>query len=483
VQLNQFSTVFHRRLTFDRFFLVMLTLAYRKSIREGGVGPQIRVPPGLMDTLKTSFPFELTGHQRRAIRDLIHDFSSGKPMNRLLMGDVGSGKTVIAAVAAHICARSGKQTALMVPTQVLANQHMETFSGLSPKLGFHPLLLTSGLPAAVRRKIHDTIRQGRANLIIGTQSLIQESLSFHDLGLVTIDEQHRFGVRERALMCGKGENPHLLVMTATPIPRTLAIGVYGDMDISTIEEYPRGRVPVRTLLVPEQEKRLVFEILLQKLSAGRQAFVVCPVIEESEELDLKNAVEMAEKLDKILKPRYRTGLIHGRLEPVERERVIAAFKKGLIHLLVATSVVEVGVHVPRATVMVIENPERFGLSQLHQIRGRIGRGSDQGICFLMIKEGLSESAASRLKTLVDCNDGFTIAQKDLELRGHGQFLGYRQSGVGELDFTEMLKEADLLLEAKEEARRLILNDPHLFLPENRYLRGMLESLLREPLDL
>jgi ATP-dependent DNA helicase RecG len=339
------------------------------------------------------------------------------------------------------------------------------------------------MPAAERRKIYEKVGKGHSNLIIGTQSLIQASLSFNDLGLVVIDEQHRFGVRERALMDRKGRNPHLLIMTATPIPRTLAIGIYGDMDISIIEEYPQGRMPVETCLVAESEKKMVFEALLQRLSAGQQAFVICPVIEASEAMDLKNAVEMAQRLDKVFKPRYRTGLVHGRLQPDERERVMTDFKKGKIHLLVGTSVIEVGVHIPRATVMIIENPDRFGLSQLHQIRGRVGRGTDQGICFLMLQKGISEKAIARLETLLTCNDGFTIAQKDLELRGHGQFMGFRQSGLGELDFVEMLNESDLLLKAREEARGLIRKDPRLSLPENRHLRGMVESLLREPLDI
>jgi len=436
-----------------------------------------------MGRIEKSFPFKLTTHQKRAIEDIVTDFKKGKPMNRLLLGDVGCGKTVIAAVAAHICIRNNGQVALMVPTQVLANQHMEYFLSLSDGLGFRPVLLTGSLKAAERKEISAKIGNGEYNLIIGTHSLIQEKLSFYKLGLVIIDEQHKFGVRERALMDRKGENPHQLVMTATPIPRTLAITIYGDMDISTIKEYPEGHTPVVTQLVEEGRKRKVLETLKHRMSEGKQAFVICPVIEGSEDMDLKSAIETAEKLRKIFTPSFRVGLIHGQLSPDAREKVMDDFRKGLIDLLVGTTVIEVGVHVPGATIMIIEHPERFGLAQLHQLRGRVGRGSERGICYLIVSGNLSERAISRLKTLVENNDGFKIAQKDLELRGQGELIGMKQAGMGELDFMETMRESELLFKAKQEAERLIDSDPDLLHPENYRLKIMVESVLTKPLDL
>jgi len=482
-RLNQFDTPFHKRLVFDRFFMVLLTITFGKRYREKRSSPIFQVPPDLIKNLEMFFSFQLTADQIRAIKDVASDLATGKPMTRLLMGDVGCGKTVVAAVAAHIGIRNNSQVALMVPTQVLANQHQAYFLNLSHEMGFRPVLLTSRLKKAERQRIYEEIGKGHYNLIIGTQALIQERLAFARLGLVIIDEQHRFGVRERALMDRKGENPHLLVMTATPIPRTLAITVYGDMDISIIKEYPKGRRPVVTRLVEGDGKRTVFETLIRRLSSGQQAFVICPVIERSEERDLKNAMEMAEKLKKILSPRLRVGLIHGRLASDEREEVMDHFRSGLIHLLVGTTVIEVGVHVPGATVMVIEHPERFGLAQLHQLRGRVGRGAESGLCFLMLDHDISEKAISRLNILAKNHDGFEIAQNDLEIRGQGELTGMRQAGMGELDFTEIVREQELLLRAKREARRLIDADPDLLHPDHNQLKGMVQSVLAKPLDL
>lgn len=482
-ELNQFHTLPHKRLIFDRFFLVMLTMAFRKRFKETRKSPTFAIPSGLMNELKEFFPFELTSHQMRAVEDMVTDFTTGKCMNRLLLGDVGCGKTVIAAIAAHISIRNNHQVAIMVPTQELANQHLEYFLNLAPKMGFRPVLLTGKLKKSERQKAYEQIKKEVYNLVIGTQSLIQKGLRFSRLGLVVIDEQQRFGVRDRASMERKGQNPHILVMTATPIPRTLAISFYGDMDLSFIEGFPEGRKPVVTHLVTEAEKRRVSETLMERMSAGQQAFVICPVIEGSEELDLKNAREMAEKLKKIFLPPFRVGLIHGRLSPDEREAVMNNFRMGRIHLLVGTTVIEVGVHVPMATVMVIEHPERFGLAQLHQLRGRVGRGKERGLCFLMTSSNLPEPSRSRLKTLVENHDGFDIAKKDLSLRGHGEFTGTRQAGMGELDLLEMIRESGLLLAAKQEAYALIDSDPELLRPENRHLKIMVQSILARPLDL
>ncbi|MFH1489780.1 MAG: helicase-related protein, partial [Pseudomonadota bacterium] len=405
------------------------------------------------------------------------------PMKRLLMGDVGCGKTVVAAAAAYACIRSGKQAALMVPTQILADQHMAYFSSLAGDLGFQTALLTGQLTGTGRQENLDGIAKGKYNLIIGTQALIQEGVRFSGLGLVIIDEQHRFGVRERALMEGKGQNPHLLVMTATPIPRTLAIALYGDMDISMINEYPKGHRAVVTHLAGASRKRAVFETLKKRLSQGEQAFVICPMIEKSEVLDLKNAVDMARNLKKILEPPFRVGLIHGQLSPDGRERIMDDFRKGALDLLVGTTVIEVGVHVPRATMMIVEHPERFGLTQLHQLRGRVGRGSERGLCVLMTSDELSEKSISRLEILVKSHDGFEIAQKDLELRGQGELTGMRQAGAGELEYSDIIREPELLLRAKEAAEELITADPELLVPGHQTLRAMVSNLLDAPLDL
>jgi ATP-dependent DNA helicase RecG len=482
-ELNQHRTPYHRRLLFDRFFLVMLTMAFRKKMREKGKSFVFPIPQNLMDEIGEFFPFHLTPGQEKAVDDIARDFLSGKPMTRLVLGDVGCGKTAVAAVAAYICTRNKAQAAIMAPTQILAIQHMEYFKTLSGKMGFRPVLLTSGLRKGEREEIYGRIKNGDCNLVIGTHSLIQEDLAFCRLGLVIIDEQHRFGVRERALMDGKGENPHQLVMTATPIPRTLAITIYGDMDLTWIRGYPEGRLPVVTRLVHADEKRKVLEALTDRLSRGQQAFVICPVIEESRETDLKNAMEMADRLRKILSPRFTVGLVHGRLPSDEREGIMNRFRKGSISLLVGTTVVEVGIHVPKATVMIIEHPERFGLAQLHQLRGRVGRGSQQGICFLMLSDTAAEKAASRLEILTKSQDGPAIARKDFELRGHGELIGMRQTGLGELDVEELMREPEFLVRAKDEAQRLLDADPALLLPANRALKTFVEAVLTKPVDL
>ncbi len=476
------TTPFHRRLLFDRFFLVLLTMAFRKKSREKGTRFRFSIHEKLGDAVAKFFPFRLTPDQERAIGDIITDFKSGKPMNRLLIGDVGCGKTAVAAVAAFLCTTNGAQAALMSPTQLLASQHMDYFASLSAKAGFRPVLLTSRLKKADRERIYEQVATGQHNLIIGTQSLIREDLVFSRLGLVIIDEQHRFGVRERALMDRKGNNPHQLIMTATPIPRTLAMTLYADLDISWIKGYPEGHRPVVTRIVEETEKRQVLDELTVRLSRGEQAMVICPVIQGSEETDLKNATQMTDRLRKILSPGYKVGMVHGRLSPEERELVMDRFRKGWTHLLVGTTVIEVGVHIPKATIMIIEHPERFGLAQLHQLRGRVGRGTEQGICFLMLPGTAMEKARERLEFLAHHQDGAEIAQKDLELRGHGEFIGTRQTGVGDLDIGEVLGEPELWSRAREEAQRLVDSDPELLFPENQVLRAFVDEMVKKPVD-
>ena len=480
--LNQRKTRYHQRLAFDRFFSVMLNIGFRRRAREMKKGPVFSIPKDLVDRFERCLPFTLTGDQMRAVKEILNDLKSGRPMNRLLQGDVGCGKTVVAALTSYAAVYNSFQVAIMVPTQVLARQHYEYFLGLSERMGFSPVLLTGAQTRPERLSIHKKIRNGVYNLIVGTHSLISSDLCFAGLGLNVIDEQHRFGVRQRAMLDKKGANPHLLVMTATPIPRTLAITAYGDMDISVITEYPAGHLPVVTHLVDESRKRKVFNTLRQRMSAGQQAMVICPVIEASEEGDLKNTIEMYEKLRKIFEPRFRVELIHGRLSPYEKDRVMDQFRNCQIDLLVGTTVVEVGIHSPGATVMVIEHPERFGLAQLHQLRGRVGRGAKRGICLLMQSRMFSEESLSRLKILLESNDGFEIAQKDLEMRGQGEFVGIRQSGAGELDFEEMYREPDLLVRAKGEAEKVLESDPELSNPENRVLREMVQSTFTGPVD-
>lgn len=473
--LNQYKTKGHRRLTFDHFFQVMINIVFRKISSAERTGPVLSIPDDLEDRLRNYFPFSLTRDQLRTIREIVDDLAIGKPMNRLLQGDVGCGKTVVAAVTSYIAILNNWQVAIMVPTQVLAQQHYGYFSSLPKGMGFCPVILTGTLRRSDRLKRYEKIKNGEYNLIIGTQALIQEGLSFARLGLVVIDEQHRFGVKQRSLLGKKGENPHLLVMTATPIPRTLAITVFADLDISVIKEYPKGHHPVTTFLADTSQKRKVFNTLFHRLSMGEQGIVICPVIEGSEEEDLKNALGMHERLTKLFAPRFRVGLIHGRVSPDQKDRVMEEFREGRIDLLVGTSVIEVGVHAPGATVMVIEHPERFGLSQLHQLRGRVGRGSRRGLCVLMLPEKLSQESMSRVKVLVESNDGFEIAQRDLEMRGQGELMGTRQAGAGELDLGAVFREPELLMAAKEEAQRILRADPQLLRPENHKLKGLVSS--------
>jgi len=480
--LNRFCTRYHQRLTFDRFFSVMIKIASRKKSRETRKGPVFSVPNDLIYRVKKCFPFTLTGDQDRAIQEIFRDLGSKRPMNRLLQGDVGCGKTVVAAAASYAAILNNWQVAIMAPTQVLARQHHIYFSGLAEKMGFRPVLLTGGLKNTERQMEYERIENLQHNLIIGTHALIQEGLTFSRLGLVVVDEQHRFGVTQRAMLDRKGKNPHLLVMTATPIPRTLAMTAYADLDISSIKEYPEGHQPVTTFIVDESQKRKVFNTIFTRLSGGEQAMVICPVIEGPGDLDLKNAQEMYKKLVKLFSPRFRVGLIHGRLPSDEKNRIMDNFRNGYIDLLVGTTVIEVGIHAQGATVIVIEHPERFGLSQLHQLRGRVGRGKKRGLCLLMVAKGLEAGVVSRLKILVETHDGFEIAREDLKMRGQGKLIGTLQAGAGELDFSEVFREPELLLSAKREAEQILESDPELLRAENRMLRQIVESTYSGPTD-
>ena len=468
--LNRGRTDFHRRLLFDRFFHLMLQMALRKKERSRNKAPVLRISPRLINKFQECLPFTLTGDQMRVIKEIKADLSLYLPMNRLVLGDVGCGKTVVAAAAIYGTVSNHFQAAVMAPTQILAQQHYEYFSSMPSGLGLKPVLLTGTWRGIERQRIYEGIAQGEYNLIVGTQALLQEGLSFSRLGLVVIDEQQRFGVRQRACLRRKGEAPHVLVMTATPIPRSLAMIIYGDMDISIIRQYPEGHVPVKTYMVKEEKRTEVYEGMKKRMLDGEQCLVICPVIEGPEEEDLHNAEAVFERMKKIFSDGFRVGLIHGRMPPDEKESAMAKFRRGDMDLLVGTTVVEVGVHAPGATVLAVEHPERFGLAQLHQLRGRVGRGGGRGLCLFMVPEHIGDGALQRIKVLVETSDGFEIAKKDLEMRGQGELMGLRQAGSGEMDVMEFMEEPELLMGAKRAAEDILESDPELKDPDHILLR-------------
>ncbi len=470
---SSFLTPFHRRLMFDRFLAVMLSILSRRNACRGA--PKMEAPKDLEERLESALGFSLTKDQADCLEGVSRDLAGGHAMHRLLEGDVGCGKTVVAAGAALIAVMNGWQVALMVPTQILARQHHEFFLVLEPLLGFRPGLLLGRGGALERNALERSIASGQCNLVIGTHALINEGLRFKRLGLAIFDEQHRFGVRQRLNLSSKGENPHILTMTATPIPRSLALILYAEGDISTIRESPCERKPVITLLAGSERKQEVFLSLKAALARGEQGMVICPVIEETEEQDLKGAIEMAKRLKRLFPAPMEVGLIHGRMSAQEKDGVMERFRRGDIHLLVGTTVVEVGIHVPAATVMIVEHPERFGLAQLHQLRGRVGRGGRESVCYLMVSEGVSETARKRLQALADCTDGFEISLMDLEMRGYGELAGLRQSGEGDLVIEEMLRDPLLLKTAKALAQEIISDDPLLEKEEHFFLRDIVDE--------
>ena len=478
-RIQRLDTPARKRMLFDRFLLVLLALGTLRERRARRRAPVCRVPQGRLEEMVSRFPFQLTPDQAAAVQDVARDLASGRAMNRIVMGDVACGKTAVAAAAAHLCVRNGLQTAVMAPTRLLAEQHLATFSALAERLALRPVLFSGALRAGERRRVLERIRTGEANVGVGTHALVQDAPAFHRLGLAVIDEQQRFGVRDRARLTDQEDNPHLLVLTATPIPRTLARILHGDMDITRIHRHPEGRNPVITRIVGEEEKRELVSTLAKALAAGRQGIVVCPAVASSEDSELKSVEEMARGLERLYAPRFRVGAIHGRLPSEQRMEVMERFRKGRIQLLVATTVIEVGMHVPNATVMVVEHPERFGLAQLHQLRGRIGRGTVQGTCYLVCPPGLSNAARARLEALVDTSDGFEIAEKDLALRGQGELTGVRQAGVGELDLEEVTNHPECFREAREAAEALLARDPALQEPRHASLGRLVQAVLAD----
>ena len=449
---NNSQSPAHHRLIFEEFFLLSLAMGLRRQGREQSPkGTVIEVNDRVRNAVREVLPFKPTNAQKRVLGEIVADMTSSKPMNRLLQGDVGSGKTIVAVQAAIVAIENGYQGAIMVPTEILAEQHFVNVSRLLQPSRFRVALLTGSTSAAARREQLAGIATGTIDLVVGTHALVQGDVQFHTLGLVVIDEQHRFGVLQRATLRAKGLHPDVLVMTATPIPRTLALTAYGDLDVSAIRDMPPGRFPVKTLAKPESRRDEVYAFVRGQLDAGRQAYVVYPLVEESAKIDVKAATEMADHLATEVFPAYRVGLLHGRMKADGKDRVMRAFVSGELQILVSTTVVEVGMDVPSATVMIVEHAERFGLSQLHQLRGRVGRDRYQSHCFLMYQSPLSEEARERLRALTETTDGFEIAERDLRLRGPGDFFGTRQAGMPTFRMIDLVRDRELLEAARQEA--------------------------------
>ena len=462
----QVTNLARSRLAFDELFYLELMLALRKKKIHREEGIAFQKPGNLVRSALKMLPFELTPAQKKVLREIAVDMMSKTSMHRLLQGDVGSGKTIVALVAMLMAVESGYQAALMAPTEILAEQHYITIHQMLESLGVKTVLLTSSVVGSEREGILEDIAQGTAKVVIGTHALIQKKVDFFKLGLVVIDEQHRFGVMQRAKLKQKGSSPDVLVMTATPIPRSLALTLYGDLDVSVIDSLPPGRKTIKTYLYSGSSKSKIYEFLEKELQKGHQAYIVYPLVEESEKADLKAATQSHEFLKKEIFPHRRLALLHGRIRSKDRESIMQAFRHGDYDILVATTVVEVGVDVPNATVMIIEHAERFGLSQLHQLRGRIGRGEDQSFCLLVADPPLSEEAQKRLKAMCSTTDGFKISEIDLKLRGPGEFFGTRQHGLPELKIADIVTDAGLLYQARNWAFRIIEEDPNLVQKEN-----------------
>ena len=472
----------HRRLVFEELFLVTCGLHLLRSRRVDVAGPMCRAAD--MQPFYDALPFPLTDAQRRAIGDAVGDMTSSRPMNRLCQGDVGSGKTMVAAACVWFAAQSGWQSALMAPTEILARQHYENLSPLLERFGISCALLTGSTKVKERRAILEGLADGSIGLCIGTHALLTEDVQYQRLGLVVTDEQHRFGVAQRSALGQKAENPHMLVLSATPIPRTLALIIYGDLDVSVIDQLPPGRQRVDTFAVDERYRARLNGFIRKQVEEGHQVFIVCPLVGDGDELpdERKAVTAYAKTLQEETFPDLRIAVLHGKMKPKEKEAVMAAFAGGEADILVSTTVIEVGVDVPNATLMVIENADRFGLSQLHQLRGRVGRGKAKSYCVLLSANRSSETR-QRLKALCATNDGFKIAEKDLELRGPGDFFGSRQHGLPQLQVADLAGDTRVLAEAKEAAEALLADDPELEKPENQPVLNHIRTLFEENPDI
>ena len=470
-ELNEGSGEAHRSLAFDELFFLQLGLALKKRGVALEDGISFRVTHRYTRELLKLLPFSLTNAQRRVLSEIKEDMIAPHPMHRLVQGDVGCGKTLVALLAALICVENDFQVAIMAPTELLAEQHYLNIHGYCERLGITVALLTSSVKG--KGETLERIASGAVQIVVGTHAVIQEKVEFKRLGLGVIDEQHRFGVVQRSLLKRKGDNPDILVMTATPIPRTLSMTVFGDLSLSVIDELPPGRTPIETRVARERRRSEVYAAIGSEVGQGRQAYIVYPLVEETEKSDLKAAVQMAEHLAQEIFPQFKVAVLHGRMSSAEKEAVMLAFKARESDILVSTTVIEVGIDVPNASVMVIEHAERFGLSQLHQLRGRVGRGSARSRCILMAGDKLSEDGARRLEVMVQSNDGFCIAEADLSIRGPGDFLGTRQAGLPELKVADVLRDGGVLEEARREAFGLIEKDPEFAEPDHSRLRAEL----------
>jgi ATP-dependent DNA helicase RecG len=468
---------------FDEFFCLESGIAQRKAGLRKESGISFNTDTKVVQKLLKNMPFSLTGAQEKVIEEIKDDMASPHPMNRLLQGDVGSGKTIVALISAIIAIDNGFQAALMAPTEILAEQHYITSHRYLDPIDISVALLTGSLSKSEKNAIIKNIKRGAIDFIVGTHAIIQKDLEFSALGFVVVDEQHRFGVTQRASLKKKGLNPDILVMTATPIPRTLAMTIFGDLDVSTIDELPPKRQQVVTKVFREGDRNRIYGIIKEELQSGRQAYIVYPLVEESQELELRDATNMKEKLQRDVFGDYRVGLLHGRMKGEEKEFIMREFKERKIDVLVATTVIEVGIDIQNATVMLVEHAERFGLAQLHQLRGRVGRGAHKSYCLLLAENIGSKDAYKRLKVIESVSDGFRLAEEDLKLRGPGDFFGTRQSGLPDFRVANPVNDIVLLQKAREEAFRIVKKDPFLSLPEHAATREIVNSRWKGRLEL
>lgn len=471
--LNEGRTPAHRSLAFDEFFYWELGQALKKRGIALEEGIAFQVTHRYTKELARLLPFQLTAAQRRVLAEIKEDMMAPHPMHRLVQGDVGSGKTLVALMAALVAVENGYQVAIMAPTEILAEQHWHNIHHWCEQLGVRVVLLTAGLKGSAKKEALAQVADGRAAIVIGTHAVIQEKVEFQRLGLGIVDEQHRFGVLQRGILKKKGTNPDILVMTATPIPRTLAMTLFGDLSLSVIDELPPGRTPIDTKIYFESRRNQVYDLIRAEVAQERQVYVIYPLVEESEKSDLKAASQMAEHLQQEIFPGLRVGLLHGRMKPEEKEAVMASFKNRELDILVATTVIEVGIDVPNATLMVIEHSERFGLSQLHQLRGRVGRGAHRSRCILLTPGKLSEDGERRLRVMESTTDGFRIAEADLEIRGPGDFLGTRQSGMPDFRVASILRDGVILEQARQAACGLLERDGELISPQGQLIKAEL----------
>ncbi len=464
------------RLAFEELFYLQLAMRYMRKARKTFEGIKLEDKNYSFEFV-SSLPFKLTDDQLKVIEEISSDVSGKKPMNRLVQGDVGCGKTVVAAAAMFIAVKNGYQAAMMAPTEILATQHFDSLQGMFGKFGLKTALLTGSMTAKQKRETYELIKNGEVDVVVGTHAVIQKEVEFENLALVITDEQHRFGVKQRGALMEKGEHPHMLVMTATPIPRTLALILYGDLDVSSIKQLPPGRKPVDTFAVDEKMRTRINNFMLKQIGEGRQVYIVCPMVEESETMeDLKAVTEFAEKLQKNVFGNFVVGVVHGKVPAKEKDRIMSEFYNGNIHVLVSTTVIEVGVNVPNANTMVIENAERFGLSQLHQLRGRVGRGEYQSYC-IMFCDSKGEVARERMKIMTETNDGFVISEKDLQIRGPGEFFGTRQHGLPEFKIANIYEDTDILTASGQAAEYVMTHGREMSDADRKMIKNNMNKIL------